>query len=300
MVFMSTSTYADLGDTVLKYNMTSPDVRELQEKLSKLGFFKENEFTNYFGEKTKQAVIDFQISVGIKADGIAGKETIKYINTKIQQLALLEKTDITLKLNDSGENVTDLQSKLKNLGYYEGEINGTFDEITEQSVKKFQSDLGLEATGIAEQQTLIKLYTAYNDMETARAAESRRTAGKQVVDFAKQYLGVKYAWAGNTPKGFDCSGFTQYIFKHFGVELEHSASSQYGGGEKISKENLEPGDLVFFTTYKSGPSHVGIYIGSGQFIHASTGDRKIIITSMNSSYYLKRYLGARRYKIIPK
>lgn len=300
VIFISTYTYADLGDTVLKYKVHSPDVRELQEKLAKLGFFHEDEFTDYFGDKTKQAVIDFQESVGINADGIAGKETIKYLNTKIQQLALIEKTNKTLKLNDSGEDVTELQNKLKNLGYYEGEINGIFDEVTAESVKKFQANQGLEATGIAEQQTLIKLYTAYDKYEADRAAESRRAAGKQIVDFAKQYIGVKYVWAGNTPKGFDCSGFIQYIFKHFGVMLEHSASSQFNNGEKISKENLEPGDLVFFTTYKSGPSHVGIYIGSNQFIHASTGENRITTTNLNSSYYLRRYLGAKRYKLIPK
>lgn len=300
VIFISTYTYADLGDTVLKHSMKSSDVRELQVKLSKLGFFHDSEFTNYFGDKTKQAVIDFQKSVGIEPDGVAGKETIKYINIKIQQLTLLEKTNMTLKLNDSGDNVTELQNKLKSLGYYECEANGTFDVMTEESVKKFQTDQGLETTGIAEQQTLIKLYTAYDKYEADRAAESRRVAGKQIVDFAKQYIGVKYIWAGNTPKGFDCSGFTQYILKNFGVILEHSASSQFSNGEKISKENLEPGDLVFFTTYKSGPSHVGIYIGSNQFIHASTGQKRITTTSLNSSYYLRRYLGARRYKLTPK
>ena len=300
LLFVPTYLYADLGDTVLKYKMTSPDVLELQEKLSKLGFFEGNEFTNYFGDKTKQAVLDFQKSIDIKVDGIVGKETAKYINMKIQQLILFEKTNRTLQLGDHGDIVADLQKKLTNLGFYEGEINGAYDELTKISIEKFQTDQGLEATGIAEQQTLIKLYTAYDRYEADRAALSRRTAGKQIVDYAKQYLGVKYKWAGSTPKGFDCSGFTQYIFKSFGVNLEHSASSQFNSGEKISKENLEPGDLVFFSTYKKGPSHVGIYVGSNQFIHASSGSKKIMITSLNSSYYLRRYLGARRYNVKPK
>lgn len=300
LLIMPAYLYADLGDTVLKYKMTDPDVHELQEKLSKLGFFEGNEFTNYFGDKTLQAVLDFQNSVGLKADGIVGKETVKYINIKMQQNILFEKSNRTLQLGDSGDNVADLQSKLASLGFYEGEINGTYDELTKESVEKFQIHQGLEATGIAEQQTLIKLFTDYDKYEADRAALSRRTAGKQIVDYAKQYLGVIYKWGGDSPKGFDCSGFTKYIYKLFGVNLEHSASSQFNSGEVISKADLEPGDLVFFTTYKKGPSHVGIYIGANQFIHASSGNKKVIITSLDSSYYLKRYLGARRYNIKPQ
>ncbi|NLM44170.1 MAG: hypothetical protein GX201_09205 [Clostridiales bacterium] len=289
--------YADLGDTTLKYGMENDDIYELQKILSKLGFFHNEEFTNYFGDKTKQAVIDFQSSVGIKTDGIVGKDTFKHLNIKLKQNELLEKTNITLQLNDTGEDVADLQDKLKNLNFYEGDINGVYDESTKISVENFQKSRGLEPNGIAEQQTLLELYTLHNTYEADRAALIRREAGNKLVEYAKQFVGVKYVWAGSTPKGFDCSGFTKYIFNVFGVNLAHSASSQFKSGEKVSKSDLQVGDLVFFTTYKPGPSHVGIYIGSNKFIHASSGSKKVTITDLNSNYYSRRYLGARRYNI---
>lgn len=277
--------------------MENEDVYELQKILSKLGFFHNDEFTNYFGDKIKQAVIDFQNSVGIKADGIVGKDTFYHLNAKLKQIELLEKTNITLQLNDTGENVADLQSKLKELNFYEGEINGIYNETTMISVESFQKSRGLEPTGIAEQKTLLELYTLHNTYVAERNALSRREAANKLVEYAKQFLGVKYVWSGSTPKGFDCSGFTRYIFKAFGVDLEHSASSQFKSGEEVSKSDLQVGDLVFFSTYKPGPSHVGIYIGSNKFIHASSGSKKVVITDLNSSYYSRRYLGARRFNI---
>lgn len=127
---------------------------------------------------------------------------------------------------------------------------------------------------------------------TSTSAVSREKA-KEIIDYAEQFMGVKYVFGGSSPSGFDCSGFTMYVFKKFGISLPHSARSQAQLGSAVSKNELMPGDLVFFETYQSGISHVGIYIGGGNFIEASSS-RGIAITSLSSSYYKNRYLGATR------
>ena len=132
----------------------------------------------------------------------------------------------------------------------------------------------------------------------AAAASAASSNGSEIVAYAKQYLGVKYVYAGASSKGFDCSGYTMYVMKHFGYNLPHTATGQMGYGTSVAKSALQPGDLVFFCDpSRSGgkaASHVGIYIGSNQFIHASSGGGKVQIDSLSKAYYAKYYVGARR------
>lgn len=116
----------------------------------------------------------------------------------------------------------------------------------------------------------------------------------KIISTAKSYLGVPYVWGGTSPQGFDCSGYIQYVFNKNGIVLPRVTSDQYTAGVSVSKVNLKPGDLVFFETYKPGPSHVGIYLGSNQFIHASSGAEKVTISNLTSTYYTSHYIGARR------
>jgi len=110
-----------------------------------------------------------------------------------------------------------------------------------------------------------------------------------VVSIAEQYLGVPYRWGGSSPSGFDCSGLVMYVFAQVGVSLPHSSYAQYGMGSPVSRDQLQPGDLVFF----DGLGHVGIYVGGGSFIHAPhTGD--VVKISSISGWYASTYVGARR------
>jgi cell wall-associated NlpC family hydrolase len=112
-----------------------------------------------------------------------------------------------------------------------------------------------------------------------------------VVGIAMQYLGTPYVWGGSSPSGFDCSGFAMYVYAQLGISLPHNAAAQYGSvGAYVSRDELEPGDLVFF----DGLGHVGIYIGGGQFIHSPhTGD-VVKISSLDDSWYASTYVGAKR------
>ena len=121
--------------------------------------------------------------------------------------------------------------------------------------------------------------------------------GQEIVDYAKQYLGCKYVYGGSGPSTFDCSGFTMYVYKHFGISLSHSARAQSKNGTYVAKEDLQPGDLVFFKDYETmdGIGHCGIYIGDGNFIHASSGTGYCVkISTLLSGSYNTRYETARR------
>jgi peptidoglycan DL-endopeptidase CwlO len=110
-----------------------------------------------------------------------------------------------------------------------------------------------------------------------------------VVSIAMHYLGTPYVWGGASPSGFDCSGLVMYVFAQVGVSLPHSSYAQYGMGSPVSRDQLQPGDLVFF----DGLGHVGIYVGGGSFIHAPhTGD--VVRISSLSGWYASTYVGARR------
>ena len=117
--------------------------------------------------------------------------------------------------------------------------------------------------------------------------------GSAIVATAKKYLGYKYVYGGSSPStGFDCSGFTSYVFKQHGITLNRTSSAQYSNGVAVSRSNLQPGDLVMFG--KSKITHVAIYIGGGQIIHASTPSTGVRIDSLSTGYYNNNYYGARR------
>lgn len=133
--------------------------------------------------------------------------------------------------------------------------------------------------------------------EQTQATTSSTSVGNQIVEYAKQYLGCKYVYGGSGPKTFDCSGFTMYVYKNFGVSLSHSARAQSKKGTYVAKEDLRPGDIVFFKDYETmdGIGHCGIYIGNGDFIHASSGTGYCVkISTLLSGSYKTRYETARR------
>ena len=130
------------------------------------------------------------------------------------------------------------------------------------------------------------------------SSTSTSNSASKVISYAKKLLGKPYVWGAQGPNGFDCSGFTYYVFKNSaGITLPRTSSAQSKYGKSVSKSNLKAGDLIFFDTV--GPNngavtHVGLYIGNGQFIHAASGQGKVVINNLNSSYYVKAYVNARR------
>lgn len=121
------------------------------------------------------------------------------------------------------------------------------------------------------------------------------TIRSDVVSYAKTFLGVPYVSGGSTPNGFDCSGFTQYVFRHFGKSISRTTTGQAKNGTYVERDNLKLGDIILFQNGgQTGIGHVGIYVGSGSFIHASSPGDVVKITSLSMEYYSKRYVTARR------
>ena len=131
---------------------------------------------------------------------------------------------------------------------------------------------------------------------SSTSSSSGSALGKNIVAEAKRHLGVPYKWGGTTPSGFDCSGFVYYVLRTQGIEVSRTQTAMYAQGTPVSKSNLQPGDLVFFqNTYKAGLSHVGIYVGGGQFIHAPSSGKVVSYANLYTDYYIAHYYGAVRF-----
>lgn len=131
---------------------------------------------------------------------------------------------------------------------------------------------------------------------TYNATSTASGIRQQIIDYAATFLGCKYVYGGNTPSGFDCSGYVKYVFNHFGVDLTRTSANQYANSVRIKKSELQVGDLVFFSQNagSSKVGHVGIYVGGGQFIHAAAPGKGVRYDSLSSDYYSSHYIGSGR------
>ncbi len=298
ILFTSTGTaHAVLGDQVLTKGMTHDDVMILQQELKTLGYFNHEEFTTYYGDITEKAVMEFQKSQDLEINGEFDAPTFEAIKKFRKKPLIYERP---LKLEVTGEDVKELQEILKHLGHLDiDDCTDYFGHMTQNAVMSFQEAHGMQVDGIVGPRTI----DAINDVLLGRTpnhpapnrGEGRNSIGESIAATARKYLGASYRSGGSGPRVFDCSGLTQYVYKQHGINISRSSVDQANDGTKVSKENLQVGDLLIFSnTYKKGPSHTGIYLGNGQFIHASTPSTGVIISDINSNYYRNHFSYGRR------
>ncbi|GGB42807.1 peptidoglycan-binding protein [Fictibacillus barbaricus] len=301
---------------VLKLNTTGKEVKKLQEDLKFLGFFTFYKTTDFYGTITTEAVRKFQMSQKLKATGVADAVTLQRIQQQVNakkkpapakpvskpapkptpkptpapKPTLPPKETALLKFGSKGAEVIKLQTRLKDLGFFTYPmITDYYGTVTEESVEKFQKAYGLPVTGIVTNTVLTKLTEAEKAQNQKPPTSSEVTIN--VVANAAELMGVPYVWGGTTTKGFDCSGFIQYIFAQEGIQLPRTVAQMWNSTTSVPTPAV--GDLVFFETYQKGPSHLGVYIGNNQFVHSgsSTG---VTISNLTYDYWKQRYLGTKR------
>ena len=156
-----------------------------------------------------------------------------------------------------------------------------------------------KSTGVTPSAAALNGSTGANNSGSSNSGTTGNTpagvTGQKILSKAQQYLGTPYVYGGASPAGFDCSGFVYYVLKSFGYSPYRTPADQYRMGTYVSKDKLQPGDIVFFAnTYGSGISHVGIYAGNGQFIHSPNSRSVVSYSDLTSGYWANHYYGARR------
>ena len=192
------------------------------------------------------------------------------------------------RVGDQGSDVAEIQGQLASMGY-DVVADGDFGPATAEAVKSFQAAHGMTADGLVGPST----YSALLGKTMPEVSRGSNYISRRVVQTSLEYIGTLYVFGGTSPSGFDCSGYVRYVFASAGIYLPRAADEQYEVGTPVSMSELRAGDLVFFSTYEYGPSHVGIYLDDGRFINASSS-RGVAIDSLYSSYWGSCYIGARR------
>lgn len=317
-------------------------VKEIQKKLLNAGYYHFDK-DGLFGTRTQDAVKAYQKDNGLLIDGIIGEQTYEHlagvtITVKnevvkddnlsatvfaanedmeipspniVSTVTKTQKDDLNsvdlLENGDTGQAVKQLQTLLKNKGYFNHLIDGAFGAITEAAVRNYQVQNNLAVDGIAGKRTILHLKTTPSAPMPSRSSSPANQSATKTIDsdnrkeitgpsnniitYAKRFIGTPYVWGGTTPNGFDCSGFLMYVYKKQGVNIPRTVSDIWIFGTSVDRPQV--GDLVFFETYKKGPSHAGIYLGNQQFLHAGSSSG-VTISDMNMNYWKSRYLGAKR------
>lgn len=230
------------------------------------------------------------IKKALKAKKAEEKKQAKFRQSKAKNKEVKKtKSDLKqLSIGDSGWKVKITQKKLKTLGYQPGEVDGVFTKKLSVALKNFQKDRKISVTGKLDADTYDRLV-----WEAFALNGNKKVKGKSIIKTAANYKGTVYRYGGRTPDGFDCSGYVCYVFEKNGIKLPRIANAQITEGVFVLQKELKPGDLVFFTTYQKGPSHVGIYAGKKKFWNA-TSSRGVMLCNLNDEYWRTRYVGGRR------
>jgi len=273
-------------------------ISSIQTRLKELEYYDYPSITGYYGPVTEKAVESFQSTNGLKADGIAGPETLNILNSENAKF-------FCIYPGDRGDDVLQLQKRLCELGYFTGTATGYFGSDTADALKEFQAQNRLAVDAKAGQNTRALLYS--NDaakwdgtdrvMSEEPSSHSISETDK-LIAFANEQLGKPYVYATEGPSSFDCSGFVYYILKYMGISTNRCSADGFSKIEswtKITDQNaLVPGDILFFQSDNNDRiNHTGIYLGDHTFIHASSSIACVTISSL-SDYYDRNFTYARR------
>lgn len=288
-------------DPTLKRGMESEAVRELQERLMRLGYLDLDESTLLYGSQTEAAVKLFQrqinfmpeLGITLAEDGIAGLQTLGLIYGD-------DAPKYCIKFGMEGSDITAMQEQLRDLGYM-SVVTGYYGETTVQAIKDFQDRNGLSVDGLAGEQTVSLLYSPDARESASKARQARTKANiSKMISVAKEQLGDPYVRGARGPSSFDCSGLVYYCLNQAGSNrnrLNAAGYSRVSDWEKITDiDDLKKGDLVcFYDDDYTKVGHIGIVINSsGEMIDASSRNGKVVRRTYLSSYWRKHFYCGRR------
>ncbi len=294
--------------TTLKSGSSGSAVTKLQSRLEALGYF-DGVPTGNYSLITTAAVKRFQAEAGLSESGIADAATQSALYSSSAKASSIR--SVSLSKGDKGEDVVRLQTRLTYLGYFSSSVDGDYGALTETAVAMYQKVMGLSTDGKAGSRTMSSLFSSSakacpDDMEQpseeggsgGSVAAPDKSKAEIVCETALAQLGKSYVFASSGPNSYDCSGLVYYAYKQVGVSLSRSAQTQgYEDGTKIeSISDLKRGDIVCFNTVSDSDlsDHTGIYLGNGQFVHASSSAGKVVVSSLSSGYYKTNFSWGRR------
>lgn len=287
-----------IKDIINKWSYVETDNKSGWVLTSKIKIAEQKNEENKVEENNEQTSEESKKEEKVKTEEKKTTEVTKYVSAE------------TLNMRETADNDAKLINQLKaNTKVTVIETTGTWSKIkvngkTGYVASKYLSDKKVDITSRSEDldrgnnnsQEEDKKNTQTEKETNTSDSNSSTLSGSGIVACAKKYLGCKYVSGGSSPStGFDCSGFTSYVYKQCGISISRTSGAQASNGTAVSKLNLQPGDLVIFNN-KSNTSigHVGIYIGGNTFIHAGNSGTGVIMTSLSDSYYSARYVTGRR------
>lgn len=300
---LSVGAYTVAGAAGYEYGTKGGEIPAIQKKLIAAGY--KARPNGEYDANTKWAVRLYQKDMGLPVNGIVDEATYKSLMgksldaSKLRKLGKMSDDKIAVewaasqptKDSKSAIKADEDQSKKSDNKKSDSKKSDSKKSKADKNSKKDKSDKSNKS-----KMTVSRADSLLDPFDSDFIFTKTGPVSKSIQDIIKEaenYRGVPYVFGGNTPKGFDCSGYVRYVFAKKGISLPRSADEQYTVGTKVAKKNLQPGDLVFFETYEKGVSHSGIYIGNGKFISA-TSSRGVAVADLAGGYWGERYIGAKR------
>lgn len=303
----------------LHYSEQGESVRILQQKLYEQSYYT-HAIDGAFGVLTEHAVRQFQKKHDLNQSGQLDKVTVEQLleREKERYIEDIKELSNTITPGMRSDDVVIVQEALAYFDYYEGNIDGIFGPLTMQAIQIAEDEHDLSLLSDDTVHSLQRIYEEVENQqknEVAVATATNETNAQQeitdekdteevpakkiesypqhgdIVNQAYNHIGTPYVWGGTSPAGFDCSGFLQFVFEQENQTIPRTVNEIWNFSTPVDQPSV--GDIVFFETYTVGPSHAGIYVGDGKFIHAGES-RGVEVSDLDNSYWKERYIGANR------